>query len=160
MRYATNFLISNLQGFVRLRIHNRRRLQWLLKKKKIHYVRQAQKAKTKHQGFVLLSSDRGGIGIGNAKNRICEVIVFWCPDVSYLAGSEIGKGDCHLHIKDNVVMEKKKNTHIWNEVVTFRNCIPVYTRHTLLLMRTKRLWNLKRLWSLKRLWNPKERIVG
>jgi hypothetical protein len=40
-------------------------------------VRQAQEAMTRLQGFVLLSSDRGGIRIEYAKNKMGEV--FFLP---------------------------------------------------------------------------------
>ncbi|XP_055872881.1 protein couch potato-like isoform X13 [Biomphalaria glabrata] len=64
-------LFSSFQGFVRLRMHNKGGSPVAFVE--FQDVRQAQEAMTRLQGFVLLSSDRGGIRIEYAKNKMGEV---------------------------------------------------------------------------------------
>ncbi|KAH9493027.1 hypothetical protein Btru_022560 [Bulinus truncatus] len=69
-------LFSSFQGFVRLRMHNKGGSPVAFVE--FQDVRQAQEAMTRLQGFVLLSSDRGGIRIEYAKNKMGEVREFTC----------------------------------------------------------------------------------
>ncbi|CAG5127268.1 unnamed protein product, partial [Candidula unifasciata] len=61
-------LFGSFQGFVRLRMHNKGGSPVAFVE--FQDVRQAQEAMTRLQGFVLLSSDRGGIRIEYAKSKI------------------------------------------------------------------------------------------
>ncbi|XP_033725731.1 uncharacterized protein LOC117315584 isoform X5 [Pecten maximus] len=65
-------LFSSFQGFSRLRMHNKGGSPVAFVE--FQDVRQALEAKSRLQGFVLLSSDRGGIRIEYAKNRMGEVV--------------------------------------------------------------------------------------
>ncbi|RUS88128.1 hypothetical protein EGW08_004090 [Elysia chlorotica] len=64
-------IFSSFQGFVRLRMHNKGGSPVAFVE--FQDVRQAQEAMNRLQGFVLLSSDRGGIRIEYAKNKMGEV---------------------------------------------------------------------------------------
>jgi len=68
-------LFSSFQGFVRLRMHNKGGSPVAFVE--FQDVRQAQEAMTRLQGFIPLSSDRGGIRIEYAKNKMGEV--FFLP---------------------------------------------------------------------------------
>ncbi|GFR76466.1 protein couch potato [Elysia marginata] len=77
-------IFSSFQGFVRLRMHNKGGSPVAFVE--FQDVRQAQEAMTRLQGFVLLSSDRGGIRIEYAKNKMGEV--YFLPP-QYPGGKEI-----------------------------------------------------------------------
>ncbi|KAJ8311549.1 hypothetical protein KUTeg_010904 [Tegillarca granosa] len=65
-------LFSSFQGFSRLRMHNKGGSPVAFVE--FQDVRQAMEAMNRLQGFVLLSSDRGGIRIEFAKNKMGEVV--------------------------------------------------------------------------------------
>ncbi|XP_065944117.1 U1 small nuclear ribonucleoprotein A isoform X9 [Magallana gigas] len=65
-------LFNSFQGFSRLRMHNKGGSPVAFVE--FQDVRQASEAMGRLQGFVLLSSDRGGIRIEYAKNKMGEVV--------------------------------------------------------------------------------------
>ncbi|KAK7095917.1 hypothetical protein V1264_005271 [Littorina saxatilis] len=75
-------LFSSFHGFSRLRMHNKGGSPVAFVE--FQDVRQATEAMGRLQGFVLLSSDRGGIRIEYAKNKMGEVVggFFYLPYVT------------------------------------------------------------------------------
>eukprot|EP00106_Octopus_bimaculoides_P016325 XP_014783767.1 PREDICTED: protein couch potato-like isoform X9 [Octopus bimaculoides] len=87
-------LFSSFPGFCRLRMHNKGGSPVAFVE--FQDVRQATEAMNRLHGFVLLSSDRGGIRIEYAKNKMGEVLmpsVCWMKPVTSTTSIETRKED-------------------------------------------------------------------